>query len=94
MTNEALPGLAGLVLALFVEYAPWVRAKFAGLSGDGKRLVVVLLSLGLGAALWLVSLQGVGIGEWGQALLDLFVSVLGVLVGSQVVHKVLPKGEA
>lgn len=89
VTTEYLGGLIGALLALVLKYAPVLKDRFYDLEPDKKRLVVVLLCVALGAGLGLMKPYN---GEYGLAVWDLFFSVLQVLVGSQVVHRVLPKG--
>ena len=50
MSSEQLSVIAGVVLSLVFSYVPGLNAKFAGLAGEYKRLIMLGLLLLVGAA--------------------------------------------
>lgn len=99
MTPEALSGLAGMLLAVALEYIPGLADKWAALDATRKRAYVLLMTIGIAALSYvfacvdfLTGLLPPGWVECSQAGWQRIVlTLLAAIVASQGTHMLTKK---
>jgi len=93
MTAEQLSAVAGIVLSLALSYIPGLRAWFAGLPGDYKRLIVLALLIVVTGAAFGLSCGGViqAVACTQEGALGLITSFIAALVANQAAYTVSPE---
>ena len=97
MTPETLALLAGIILSLVFSYIPGLNTKFAGLSSEVKRLVMLGLCVLVGAGAFGLTCAGFGnvVGAQlacdKQGLITLFQSIVLVAIANQSAYGLSPQ---
>ena len=97
MSAESISLIAGSILSLFFSYMPGLNARFAGLSAEIKRLIMlgllVLVSAGVyGLACTSFGAQfGVAVTCDQEGLVALLGSLLLAVIANQTTYTITPK---
>lgn len=97
MTPETLALVAGIILSLVFSYIPGLNTKFAGLSSEVKRLIMLGLCILVGAGAFGLTCAGFGdvIGAQlactKQSLVTLFQSIALVAIANQSAYALSPQ---
>ena len=100
MSAESLSLIAGSALSLIFSYVPGLNAKFAGLSAEVKRLIMLGLLILVAAGVYGLGCSGFG-AEFGVAitcdregLVGLIGSLVVAIIANQSVYAISPKTNA
>jgi len=98
LSPELLAGLAGAILSLALSYIPGLNGKYAGLSEDWKKFVMLVLlavvSIGV-VGLSCASLLGLVFVECSSGgAVQVFVAFISALITNQAVHRISPQAAA
>jgi hypothetical protein len=97
MTPETLALVAGIILSLIFSYVPGLNTKFAGLSSEIKRVIILGLCILVGAGAFGLTCAGFGSVVGAQlactkeGLVTLFQSIVLVAIANQSAYGLSPQ---
>jgi hypothetical protein len=95
LTSEQMSAIAGIILSLALSYVPGLRAWFAAIPSDYKRLIVLILLIIVSGAAFGLSCGGViqAVACTQEGALGLITSFVAALVANQAAYTVSPEPE-
>ena len=100
MTSEQLATIAGVVLSLAFSYIPGLNVKFAALSGDVKRLILLGLLAAIAGTAYGLACAGLGsdlhieIACDRNGLMQLLYAFFDAAIANQITYLLTPQTEA